>query len=58
MPVAAFGSVLEDGWLAFFFCAMGFILAPADLRRVGSSGVIAGPRGLPLLKRAARALHH
>jgi hypothetical protein len=35
MPVAAFSSVLEDGWLVFFFCAIGFILAPGNLRRVG-----------------------
>jgi hypothetical protein len=50
IPVAAFGSILEDGWLAFFCCPIYFILAPGDLRRVGSGGapspILAG-RSLP-----------
>ncbi|MEK7348574.1 MAG: hypothetical protein AABZ94_06850, partial [Candidatus Eisenbacteria bacterium] len=32
------------------FCAICFILAPGDLRRVGSGGVSAPPRGSPLLR--------
>jgi hypothetical protein len=35
MPVAAFGSVLEAGELDIFFCAICFIVASVDPRRVG-----------------------
>src|SRR5450631_1914163 len=51
IPVAAFGSVLEDGWLAFFFCPIYFILASGDLWRVGSGVAIFPPRRSPLIKR-------
>src|ERR1019366_9588372 len=50
IPVAAFGSVLEDGWLAFFSCPICFILDRGDLRRVGRGGAIAPPRGLRRLR--------
>src|ERR1700674_2346650 len=50
IPVAAFGSVLEDGWLAFFSSRICFIFAPCDLRQFGSGGAIAPPRGSHLPK--------
>src|ERR1022692_1207933 len=58
MPVDAFGSVLEDGWLAFFFCAVCFILARGYLRRVAVAAPSPRLVGRPYQEGATRSLHH